>query len=77
MIALFNGAHEGNTAAAAAEERISSAPGENCANAFQDASSVSCPGRAMSSGICTPPQVASGNARPYRAHPESVPGGAS
>src|SRR5215510_5127432 len=47
MIALLSGAHEGNTAATAVEDRMSRAPGDKCARALQDASSVSCPGRAV------------------------------
>src|SRR5215475_13421672 len=48
MMALFSGSHEGNTAAIAAGDGISRAPGDSCAKALQDATSVSCPGRAMS-----------------------------
>jgi hypothetical protein len=54
MIALLRGAHEGNTAATAVGDRISRAPGDNCAKALQDAISVSCPGRTvghMPSGV--------------------------
>ena len=47
MIALFKGSHDGNTAATAAGDRISRAPGDNCAKVLHDATSVSCPGRTV------------------------------
>ena len=46
-MALFNGVHAGNTAAAVTAEGITPAPGEICAKALQAASSVSCPGRTV------------------------------
>jgi hypothetical protein len=47
MMALFRGSHEGNIAAIAAGDRISRAPGDSCAKAFQDATNVPCPGSSV------------------------------
>jgi hypothetical protein len=44
VIALFKGAHDGNTAATATVEFTTLAPGESFASDRQHAISVSCPG---------------------------------